>query len=102
MLESSGKIVEVGNWILEEACEQAAVWHHLGYDFTMAINISPAQFREDDFAQNVIKVIVSKNLPPHLIDIEITETMLIADVGKTSRTLKQLRDFGTKISIDDF
>ena len=102
MLENSGKIVEVGNWIFEEACEQAAIWHRLGHEFTMAINISPAQFREDDFAQNVIKVIVSKNLPPHLIDIEITETMLIADVGKTSRTLKQLRDFGTKISIDDF
>ncbi len=102
MLESSGKIVEVGNWIFEEACEQAAVWHRLGYECTMAINISPAQFREDDFAQNVIRVIVSKNLPPHLIDIEITETMLIADIEKTSRTLKQLRDFGTKISIDDF
>jgi diguanylate cyclase (GGDEF)-like protein len=102
MLESSGKIVEVGNWILEEACQQAAVWHRLGYEFTMAINISPAQFREDDFAQNVIKIIVAKNLPPHLIDIEITETMLIADVGQTSRTLKQLRDFGTQISIDDF
>jgi|GEM_PF-790546 len=102
MLESSGKIVEVGNWIFEEACEQAAIWHRLGYDFTMAINISPAQFREDDFARNVIRVIVAKNIPPHLIDIEITETMLIADVGQTSRTLKQLRDFGTMISIDDF
>ena len=102
MLENSGRIVEVGNWILEEACEQTAAWHRLGYEFTMAINISPAQFREDDFAKNVIKVIVSKNLPPHLIDIEITETMLIADIEKTSRTLNQLRDFGTKISIDDF
>ena len=102
MLESSGKIVEVGNWILEEACEQAAIWHRLGYEFTMAINISPAQFREDDFAQNVISIILSKNIPPHIIDIEITETMLIADIEKTSSTLKQLRDFGTKISIDDF
>ncbi len=102
MLESSGKIVEVGNWIFEEACEQAAIWHRLGFEFTMAINISPAQFREDDFARNVIKVIISKNIPPHLIDIEITETMLIADIEQTSRTLKQLRDFGTKISIDDF
>lgn len=102
MLESSGKIVEVGNWILEEACEQAARWHRLGYEFTMAINISPAQFREEDFAQNVIRAIVSKNIPPHVIDIEITETMLIADIEQTSRTLKQLRDFGTKISIDDF
>jgi len=102
MLESSGKIVEVGNWILEEACEQAVIWHRLGYEFTMAINISPAQFREDGFAQTVIDVIQSKHIPPHLIDIEITETMLIADVEQTSRTLKQLRDFGTKISIDDF
>jgi EAL domain-containing protein (putative c-di-GMP-specific phosphodiesterase class I) len=102
MLESTGKIVEVGNWILESACQQAAMWYREGFEFTMAINISPLQFREDDFTRNVIKIIESKNLPPHLIDIEITETMLISDIQQTSRTLNELRDFGTKISVDDF
>ena len=102
LLESTGKIVEVGDWILETACEQAAIWHREGFDFTMAINISPLQFREDDFCQKVINIIQSKNIPPSIIDIEITETMLIADIDQTSRTLKKLRDFGTKISVDDF
>ncbi len=102
MLESTGKIVEVGAWILESACEQAAQWYRQGHDFTMAINISPLQFREEDFAKNVVRIIKSKNIPPSLIDIEITETMLIADIEQTSRTLKKLRDFGTKISVDDF
>lgn len=102
MLESTGKIVDVGDWILESACEQAAQWHRAGFDFTLAINISPVQFREDYFAEKVIRIIESKNLPPSVIDIEITETMLITDVGQTSRTLKKLREFGTKISVDDF
>ena len=102
LLESTGKIVEVGDWIVETACEQAAIWHREGFDFTMAINISPLQFREDDFSQKVINIIESKDIPPSLIDIEITETMLIADIDQTSRVLKKLRDFGTKISVDDF
>lgn len=102
LLESTGKIVEVGNWILESACQQAAIWHREGFEFTMAINISPLQFREEDFTRNVIRIIESHGLPPHLIDIEITETMLISDVEQTSKTLHQLRDFGTKISVDDF
>jgi len=102
LLESTGKIVEVGDWILESACEQAAQWHREGFDFSMAINISPVQFREDGFAQKVINIIESKNIPPALIDIEITESMLIDDIDQTSRVLKQLRDFGTKVSVDDF
>lgn len=102
LLESTGKIVEVGNWIFESACQQAAVWYREGFEFTMAVNISPLQFREEDFTRNVIRIIEACDLPPHLIDIEITETMLISDVEQTSRTLDQLRAFGTKISVDDF
>ena len=102
LLESTGKIVEVGNWILQEACEQAAKWYREGFNCSMAINISPLQFREDDFTRRVVRTIEAADVPPELIDIEITETMLISNIEQTSRTLKQLRDFGTKVSVDDF
>ena len=102
MLESTGRIVDVGNWIIRRACQQAAQWARQGHEFTMAINISPMQFREDGFVQSVKDEIISNGLRPECIDIEITETMLISDVGKTSDKLTRLREFGTKISIDDF
>ena len=102
LLESTGRIIEVGNWIIQVACQQAAQWARQGHQFSMAINISPAQFREDCFVQTVINAIEANDLPPEFIDIEITETMLIADVGQTSEKLQQLREFGTKISVDDF
>ena len=102
MLESTGRIIEVGTWIIQTATQQAARWAQQGHTFTMAINISPLQFREDGFVQTVIDAITSNGLPAEYFDIEITETMLISDVGETSKKLKLLRDFGTKISIDDF
>ncbi len=102
LLESTGRIIEVGNWIIQRACEQAAQWSRLGHKFTMAINISPMQFREDSFVRTVKDAIISNDLDPQYIDIEITETMLISDVGQTSDKLQLLREFGTKISIDDF
>ncbi len=102
MLESTGRIIDVGNWIIKRACQQAAQWARQGHVFTMAINISPMQFREDGFVDTVKDAIISNGLKPEFIDIEITETMLIADVGQTSDKLAQLREFGTKISIDDF
>lgn len=102
LLESTGRIIEVGNWIIQRACKQAAQWARQGHEFTMAINISPMQFREDGFVDSVKDAIISNGLKPEFIDIEITETMLISDVGQTSEKLARLREFGTKISVDDF
>ena len=102
LLESTGRIIEVGNWIIRRACEQAAQWARQGHVFTMAINISSMQFREDGFVDTVKDAIISNGLKPEFIDIEITETMLISDVGQTSEKLQRLREFGTTISVDDF
>jgi len=84
LLESTGRIIDVGNWIIQRACKQAAKWSRQGHEFTMAINISPMQFREDGFVATVKNAILSNGLKPEFIDIEITETMLISDVGLTS------------------
>ena len=102
LLESTGRIIDVGNWIIQRACQQAAQWARHGHQFTMAINISPTQFRKDGFVETVKNAILSNGLKPEFIDIEITETMLSSDVGQTSDKLKLLREFGTKISVDDF
>ena len=102
LLESTGRIIDVGNWIIQRACQQAALWANQGHEFTMAINISPTQFRKDGFVETVKDAILSNGLKPEFIDIEITETMLISDVGQTSDKLQLLREFGTKISVDDF
>lgn len=102
LLESSGRIVEVGNWILNEACRQAGHWRRMGFDFTMAVNVSPIQFMEPDFIPSVLRALQENDLPASFFDVEITESMLVSDVDVVSSKLEQLQATGIKISIDDF
>ncbi len=102
LLESSGKIVQVGQWILEQACQQASRWQKLGFDVTVAVNISPIQFRDPQFFQRVTDTITSYDVAPSRIDLEITEGVIIDDIERTTQTLNRLKEFGCMISVDDF
>ena len=102
LLEGNGKIVEVGQWVLERSCEQVAELLKLGFPTRIAVNISPVQFREANFTNRVKETIQKYNIPPKLIELEITEGLLIKDFTDTSEKLFMLKEFGCRISVDDF
>lgn len=102
LLESSGKIIEAGQWILDQACQQAEIWQQLGYDARVAVNISPVQFRDPGFYNRTVDTLSKYDVSRDRIDLEITEGVIINDVARTSLTLKRLKSLGCLISVDDF
>jgi len=101
--ERSGLIHEVGAWVLNEACGQAKRWQNAGLsDLTVAVNLSPIQFRRDDIEREVMNALASWNLSPSSIELELTESLLIADSHHLRGLLVRLRALGIRLSIDDF
>jgi len=100
--EDSGMIVDVGAWVLEEACRQAEAWRRRGRHLHVSVNVSPVQLLRDDVAALVTRTLQSTGLPPQLLYIEVTESSLIDDAGRIAPALQVLRDLGVKIAIDDF
>jgi diguanylate cyclase (GGDEF)-like protein/PAS domain S-box-containing protein len=97
--EESGFIRELGGWVLETACRDAKSWpDHL----RVAVNVSPAQFARDDFAQTVFRVLGRTGLAPDRLELEVTESLLIGDTSKVLPTLIALRRHGVHLSLDDF
>ncbi len=102
LLEQSGAILPVGEWILHEACRQAQEWICLGHNLTISVNISPVQFHERDFVETVVAALDATGLDPRRLDLEVTESVFIDDVAITAEKLFQVKDHGVSISIDDF
>jgi diguanylate cyclase (GGDEF)-like protein/PAS domain S-box-containing protein len=100
--EDSGLIVEVGAWVLEEACRQAEAWRRRGRHLHVSVNVSPVQLLRDDVARLVTRTLQATSLPPQLLYVEVTESSLIEDAGRIAPALQMLRDLGVKIAIDDF
>lgn len=100
--EQSGLIIEIGNWVLNEACRQAKAWYSAGMkDFRVAINASARQLRTDGFVAAVSAALRETGLPPHCLEIEITESM-IQDDPRTITLLGALKELGVSLAIDDF
>jgi diguanylate cyclase (GGDEF)-like protein len=101
-LESSGLIVEVGAWVLHEACRQGAQWRDAGHHFAVSVNVSVRQLHDDRFVAHVAAALDDNDFdPPHLI-LELTETTLTHDVPTTVARLAALKDLGVRLAIDDF
>ncbi|RPI35712.1 MAG: EAL domain-containing protein, partial [Hyphomicrobiaceae bacterium] len=99
LAEETGFIVPVGEWVLREACAEAAKWsNHL----KIAVNLSPKQFRSRNLVQTVVNAIVASGLSPGRLELEITETILLHDSAATLETLRKLQNFGIRIALDDF
>jgi diguanylate cyclase (GGDEF)-like protein len=98
LAEETGLIVPVGEWVLRTACSQAIGWG----DITLAVNISPAQFRKGDIAATVRAALEETRFPGSRLELEITEGLLIADTAATLGTVDELRELGVGFAMDDF
>jgi diguanylate cyclase (GGDEF)-like protein len=99
LAEETGLIVQIGEWVIREACRQAATWDG---DLSVAVNISPKQFLTPGLANIVLSALASSGLPANRLELEITESIFIANVEKTLETLHSLRALGVRIALDDF
>ena len=97
--EEMGLIVEIGNWVLHQACRTCATWPG---DVRVAVNLSANQFRRGNVTGTVREVLAASGLDPNRLEIEITETVLFQDTRATRLILRQLRELGVRISLDDF
>ena len=102
LLEETGLIVDVGRWVLKEACRQAAEWHQAGHRMSMAVNVSARQLDDDRLIGDIRAALVDSTLEPHTLTIEITETTLMSNIEDTARRLAAIKDLGVRIAIDDF
>ncbi|MGF6306083.1 diguanylate cyclase (GGDEF)-like protein/PAS domain S-box-containing protein [Bradyrhizobium sp. i1.8.4] len=99
LAEESGLIVEMGEWILREACREAASW---AVPMQIAVNLSPAQFTHGDLVGRVHSILLETGLTPDRLELEITEGVLIEDFDRGLSLLRRLKALGVRISMDDF
>jgi diguanylate cyclase (GGDEF)-like protein len=102
LLEQSGMIVEVGAWILEEACAQGAKWREAGHPLDLAVNVSGIQIDTDELLGHVEDALDSSGLDPASLTLEITETTLMRNSEETALRLAALKRLGIRIAVDDF
>lgn len=101
--EKNGSIVTIGKWVVEESVRQYAAWRkQFGFPFVMSINISAIQYKKEDFVESIVETLNKYKVKPSEIELEITETILIDDFEAVFEKLKVLRDYGIRISLDDF
>ena len=102
LLEESKLIVDVGAWVLREACEQAARWQEQGRVLGLSVNVSQLQLDTDDLIDDVKLALAASGLVPERLTLEITETSLMSNAEETARRLHELKALGVKIAVDDF
>lgn len=103
LAESSGLIIQLGEWVITEACEQAKRWYDQGIlEFAVAVNISSIQFKRGNIDSIVLGALVASGLPAQYLELELTESLLIEDSDRLAITLSTLRAEGVHLSIDDF
>jgi len=102
LAEQNGAIVELGEWVLEEACSQVKSWHEAGVSrLALAVNLSIRQFKSLNFSSKVVNILEKTNFDPALLELEVTESMM-QSLEESVPILNELKSHGIKISIDDF
>ncbi|MBC8030603.1 MAG: bifunctional diguanylate cyclase/phosphodiesterase [Pyrinomonadaceae bacterium] len=103
LAEKNGTIVPIGEWVLRAACRQLKKWHVDGFKkLNLAINVSARQFQERAPADVIVKILAENRLDPTRVELELTESLLIADSDHVVQSLGKLKDIGVKLALDDF
>ncbi|HYB24903.1 MAG TPA: EAL domain-containing protein [Solirubrobacteraceae bacterium] len=102
LLEETGLIVEVGKWVLDEACREAVRWRDEGHPTAVAVNVSARQLDSDEFVAHVQHALAHTGLDPSMLTLELTESALMRNVEATALRLRAIKELGVKIAIDDF
>ncbi len=97
--EETGLIIPIGEWVIREACHHATTWPE---DVSVAVNISAKQFAATGLASTILQALSASGLAPQRLELEITESIFIADIDATLATLHGLRNLGVRIALDDF
>ena len=101
--ESSGLIEQIGMWVLEQGCRQILAWNALGHArIWLSVNLSARQFRDRNLERKLLELIRSYRVPPHQLELELTESAAMADLGYTRKILDSLREEGITVALDDF
>ena len=101
--ENSGLILPIGEWVLRTACTQARRWLDEGlFAVPVAVNVSALQFRQEGFVALIRRVLAETGLPPHLLELELTESLLFSNAEVIPATMRELEEVGLKLAIDDF
>ncbi len=101
--EESGLIVPIGEWVLAAACRQTLAWQETGYPaLRMSVNLSPVQFKRNNLIETVTAALRESGLPPHALELEITESLLMDNDRAALDALEWLRELGVRVSVDDF
>jgi diguanylate cyclase (GGDEF)-like protein len=102
LLEETGLIVDVGRWVLREACRQGAEWRQAGREVGIAVNVAARQLDRDEFVYEVREALGESGLEPEQLTIEITETTIMANAEETAGRLAEIKEIGVRVAIDDF
>ena len=101
--EETGLIVEIGAWVIRTACAQAKAWQDKGFqDLRMSVNLSARQFADESLVSSIATVLATTGLSPHCFQLELTETLVMADVERGIGILRDLKLLGISIAVDDF
>jgi diguanylate cyclase (GGDEF)-like protein len=100
--EQTGLIVPLGNWVLGEACRRAREWQDEDSGVGVAVNVSPVQLDQPEFASAVKSALAEAGLAPELLELELTESTIMADFARSLSEIRELRDLGVSVVIDDF
>ncbi|WP_241264486.1 EAL domain-containing protein [Marinobacter daepoensis] len=103
LAEETGLITPIGEWVVREACKAAYCWQAMtGQEISIAVNVSPRQFRDPGFTDAIMRALNDSNLKPELLELEITERLILDNTIETADILKQLDKVGIRLSVDDF
>ncbi|MGE6631116.1 bifunctional diguanylate cyclase/phosphodiesterase [Bacillus sp. NPDC077027] len=102
LAEESGLIIDIGKWVIDTACRQAKIWQDKGLLIPVAVNLSAKQFHSEDLIDLIKGTLKKYDLKPHLLELEVTESMTMDNIKQSKQILTSLKHIGVRISIDDF
>ncbi|MDE2407097.1 MAG: EAL domain-containing protein [Xanthomonadaceae bacterium] len=104
LAEDCGAIIPIGDWVLQEACRTLAAWHRAGVDpqVSVSVNVSALQFLRSDLSQSVSAALAQSGLSPSALELELTESVLMANAEAATERLQDFRKLGVSIAVDDF